>query len=249
MPERLVPFSGIWNRVRQFFSWQSAARRGPLLFVAGVLAAFIVLFTVVAPLIAGFVENWGRSDVALRARTINASARDQVVALLRQPATDAEERLQGFFAEILSDERLAGVAVCNRSGTLRIATQGFPVGVSCDDIGQSEGEVTTPLSIDGRTLLASSFPLPQPELGHLVVVHDLTYALSRAGEARLYLSITLGAVIVLATGVAGIISWLLLRSWQNTLRGTPICAPAGRTAPSLQSRWTANCVRHLSNTT
>lgn len=223
-----MPFSGIWNRVWQFFSWQRAARRGPLLFVAGVLAAFILLFTVVAPLIAGFVENWGRSDVALRARTINASARDQVVALLRQPATDAEERLQGFFAEILSDERLAGVAVCNRSGTLRIATQGFPVGVSCDDIGQSEGEVTTPLSIDGRTLLASSFPLPQPELGHLVVVHDLTYALSRAGEARLYLSITLGAVIVLATGVAGIISWLLLRSWQNTLRGTIADLRAGR---------------------
>jgi trehalose 6-phosphate synthase len=218
----------ISGQLRQFFSWPNAVKRGPLLYVAGVLAAFILLFTVVAPLIAGFVESWGRSDVALRARTINASARDQVVGLLRQPATDADERLQEFFAEILTDERLAGVAVCNRSGTLRIATQGFPVGVSCDDIGQSDSEVTTPLSVDGRTLLASSFPLPQAELGHLVVVHDLTYALSRAGEARLYLSITLGAVIILATGVAGIISWLLLRSWQNTLRGTIADLRAGR---------------------
>ena len=218
--------------LKRAFSWSSASWRGPLLYVAGVMAALVLLFTVVAPLIAGFVESWGRNDVALRARTINASARDQVVALLRPPSDDAEQRLQAFFAEILTDERLAGVAVCNRSGTLRIATQGFPVGVTCGDIGQDDGEATTPLSVDGRTLLASSFPLPQTEFGHLVVVHDLTYALSRAGEARLYLTITLGAVIVLATGVAGIISWLLLRSWQNALRGTIADLRAGRTEGS-----------------
>jgi len=222
---RLSAFTAWLKRV---LSWSSAVRRGPLLYVAGVAVAFVLLFAVVAPLIAGFVESWGRSDVALRARTINASARDQVVALLRRPEIDIDERLQAFFAEILADGRLAGVAVCNRSGTLRIATQGFPAGVSCDDINQADGEATTPLSIDGRTLVASSFPLPAAEFGHFVVVHDLTFALSRADEARLYLSITLGAVVVLATGVAGIISWLLLRSWQNTMRGTIADLRAGR---------------------
>lgn len=223
---RLPATAVIW--FKNVFNWTNVARRGPLLYVAGVVVVLALLFTVVAPLIAGFVESWGRSDVAIRARTINASARDQVVALIRRPEPDTDERLQAFFAEILADERVAGVAVCNRSGTLRIATQGFPTGVACKDVGQGDGEVMTPLAVDGRTLLASSFPLPMAEFGHLVVVHDLTFALSRAGEARLYLSMTLGAVIVLATGVAGIISWLLLRSWQNTLRGTIADLRAGR---------------------
>jgi trehalose-6-phosphate synthase len=108
--------------------------------------------------------------------------------------------------------------------------------VKCQDVALEEDtEATTPLLVDGRALLASSFPLSQPELGHFVIIHDLTYALSRAGEARLYLSITLGAVVILATGAAAIVSGVLLRNWQETLRGTIADLRAGRGEGSASS--------------
>ena len=204
-------------------------RKVQLLLASGVIAAMLFLFTVVAPWMGGFVEDWGRSDVDLRARIINASAREQTEGLLVDSRVDAQERLQTFFAQIAADERLAGIGICNRSGTLRVATQAFPPGVSCDDVAREvEAEATTPLVVGGRALLAASFPLVHEELGHLIVIHDLTYTLSRAGQARLYLSIALAVVIILATTAAAIVSGVLLRNWQDALRGTIADLRAGR---------------------
>lgn len=203
--------------------------RLPIVYAIGSALAVLLLLTFVAPLVANSVETWGRNDVALRARIINASARDQVQSLIAGAATDTDQRLQSFFTQMASDERLAGIAVCNRSGSLRVATQGFPIGVSCDDIVRDdEREATTSLVVDGRTLLAASFPLPQVEYGHFIVIHDLTYVLSRAGEARYYLSITLAAVTMLTIAAAALISALMLRKWQDALRGTIADIRAGR---------------------
>jgi trehalose 6-phosphate synthase len=206
-----------------------SAIRVPLVYGGGALFAVVIVLMIVAPLVADFVEAWGRSDVALRARVINASARDQIEAYLIEPTPGSEERVQRFFTQVASDERLAGVAICNRSGTMRIATQGFPVGISCEDISFSEeGEATTPLAIDGRTLLAASFPFSRPELGSFVVVHDLTYALARAEEARFYLSVALIALALLIIAGSILVSGRLLRRWQDALRSAIADIKAGR---------------------
>lgn len=203
--------------------------RAQLVFGAVVLAVIVLLFAVVAPWMGGFVEGWGRRDVELRARIINASAREQVERLLGDSSADARERLEMFFAEIAADERLVGIGICNRSGTLGVATEAFPTGLSCNDVVREEdAEVVTPVLLADRTLLAASFPLSHQEFGHLVVVHDLNYALSRAGQAQLYLSLALAIVVVLATAAAAIVSSILLRSWREALRGTLADLRAGR---------------------
>ena len=198
---------------------------------AGIVAALILLFVFVSPLIADLVEEWGRSDVELRAKTINETAREQTGELLKDSSPQAIERLEGFFDRIASDERLVAVAVCNRSGSLRLATKGFPSGLSCDAIyEQAEGESSLEV-LGGRSYLISAFPLPDEEYGRLVIIHDLTFSKSRAGEARFYVLIALAGIVVLAAGSAATISMIILRNWQREVQGTISGLSATRATP------------------
>lgn len=202
-----------------------------VLYGAGIAAALVVLFLIISPLIADFVEQWGRSDVELRAKTINESAREQTEDLLRDGSPQAIARLESFFERIASDERLVAIAVCNRSGSLRLATKGFPTGLDCNAIGDSgEAETNDFQELGGRSFLISSFPFAEVEYGRLVIIHDLTFSKSRAGEARFYVLLALAAVVVLAAGSAALISMVLLRNWQDSMRGTLSDLRAGRAA-------------------
>jgi trehalose 6-phosphate synthase len=203
--------------------------------VYGVLvaAAFALLVMLVSPLVAGLVEEWERSDATIRARTINESVRDQVAALLRDPASQDDFQLNALFSRLTGDKRLAAIAVCSRSGTFRVATEEFPPGLTCEGIEQSDEETTAFLELGGSSLLVSAFPLTPSEAGHLVIVHDLTYAQSRAGQASFYALLALGGVIVIATGAAALISVMLLRRWQEGMRSTFEDLRAGRAGPDV----------------
>jgi trehalose 6-phosphate synthase len=198
--------------------------------IYGILAAagFFLMMTVVSPLVAGLVEEWEQSDATMRARLINESVRDQVTRLLRDPGSQDDAQLNSLFARLTTDARLTAVAVCNRSGTFRVATDAFPPGLTCEGIEQTDEETTAFLELGGRALLVSAFALSPPEIGHLVIVHDLTYVQSRAGQANFYALLALGGVIIVATGAAALISLLLLRRWQDSIRGTIDDLRAGR---------------------
>lgn len=200
------------------------------LYVLAALAALALLTTVVGPLAANLVEEWERSDATMRARLINESVRDQVTALLRDASTQDDQQLASLFERLTSDSRLSAVAVCNRSGSARIATREFPAGLTCEGVEQTEEETAAFLELGGRALLVSAFPLAARESGHLVIVHDLTYAQSRAGQASFYALLALGGVVVVAMGAAALISLLLLRRWQESFRSTIDDLRAGRGA-------------------
>jgi trehalose 6-phosphate synthase len=202
-----------------------------LVYASGVAAAIVLLFVIVSPLIADLVEQWGRSDVELRAKTINESAREQAEDLLKDASPQAIQRLEGFFDRIASDERLVAIAVCNRSGSLRLATKGLPTGLTCDAMGRGDGDTNELHELGGRSFLVSAFAFPNDEYGRLAIIHDLTFTKSRAGEARFYVVLALAAVVLLAAGSAALISTVLLRGWQEAMRGTLADLRAGRAAP------------------
>lgn len=193
--------------------------------LAGIMA---LLFLVVSPLIASLIEDWSRSDVELRGRIINASIREQTGEFLTNRSDRSMERLRDLFGQIATDERLAAIAVCNEAGALQVATKGTPPGLNCQSVEMGTSETVTRITLDDRSLLVSAFPLTPDGAGHLLIAHDLTYARARAGEARLYLSIALGAMAVLAAGAAGLVAFLFLRKWQDMMRGTIADLRAGR---------------------
>ena len=175
--------------------------------IYGISLVFMVLLLqlIVAPLVAGLIEEWERSDAKIRAGTINESVRDQVTRMLIDSSQQDDIQLAALFGRLTADKRLLAVAVCSRSGTFRVRTEAFPPGLTCEGIEQAEEETTAFLELGGQALLISAFPLTPTELGHLVIVHDLSYAQSLAVHASFYAIVSLGLVVLVANGVAALI--------------------------------------------
>jgi trehalose 6-phosphate synthase len=205
------------------------ARRAAVLYTGAAVVSLIVLVALLSPLVGSLVTNWSRSDIELRARIIFSSVRSRTIEALQDSSRTSGERLKLLLERITTDERLAGIALCDSLGTTRIITEGTPEGINCWSVPRGANETTSELRAEGRHLLVSALPLPEESGGHLLVAHDLAYAQVRANEAQTYLIMALVAMGLLAAGAATFVALILLRNWQRTLRGTIADLRAGRT--------------------
>ncbi|MGO4706934.1 trehalose-6-phosphate synthase [Microvirga sp. 2MCAF38] len=182
--------------------------------IALLVAAIVIL--AVLPFATSFVEQWSRRDVELRSRLLFNSARDQVASLLQKnDATD----LNALFDRITSDERVLAIGYCDVSG-LRFPTKNMPASFSCEQAARSNTETFSTLLEENRNILVSAFPLRigNGQMGHLVILHDLSYADRRGWEARNYLFLALTGVAFGAAALASIIATLVMRRWLASIR-------------------------------
>ncbi|WP_243370517.1 alpha,alpha-trehalose-phosphate synthase (UDP-forming) [Microvirga solisilvae] len=190
--------------------------------IALLVAAIVIL--AVLPFATSFVEQWTRRDVELRSRLVFNSARDQVIGLLTRNETD---RLAGLFERIASDERVLAIGYCDGE-ELRSPTRGMPASFACEKAARSDSESFSTITSEGRDILVSSFPLKvSGRTGHLVVLHDLSYADQRGGEARNYLFLALAGVAFGAAALAALIAAFIMRRWLASIRQALDNARAG----------------------
>ncbi|KLK94223.1 alpha,alpha-trehalose-phosphate synthase [Microvirga vignae] len=190
--------------------------------IALLVAAIVIL--AVLPFATSFVEQWTRRDVELRSQLVFNSARDQVVSLL---ARDDVGRLAGLFERIASDERVLAIGYCDGED-LRSPTRNMPASFTCAQAARSDTQSFSTIAAEGRNILVSSFPLTVAgREGHLVVLHDLSYADRRGGQARNYLFLALAGVAFGAAALAAMIAALIMRRWLASIRQALENARAG----------------------
>ena len=193
--------------------------------IALLVAAIVIL--AVLPFATSFVEQWARRDVELRSQLVFNSARDQVAGLL---ATNDAGRLAALFERIASDERVLAIGYCEGE-ELRAPTRGMPSSFSCEQAARGETESFSTIRSQGHEILVSSFPLvASGREGHLVVLHDLSYADRRGGEARNYLFLALAGVAFGAAALATLIAAFIMRRWLASIRQALENARAGSAA-------------------
>ncbi|PVE26133.1 trehalose-6-phosphate synthase [Microvirga sp. KLBC 81] len=190
--------------------------------IALLVAAIVIL--AVLPFATSFVEQWTRRDVELRSQLVFNSARDQVVSLLTRNDVG---RLAGLFERIASDERVLAIGYCD-GDELRSPTRNMPSTFTCAQAARSDTQSFSTIAAEGRNILVSSFPLAVAgQEGHLVVLHDLSYADKRGGEARNYLFLALAGVAFGAAALAAMIAALIMRRWLASIRQALENARAG----------------------
>lgn len=195
--------------------------------IALLVAAIVIL--AVLPFATSFVEQWTRRDVELRSRLVFNSARDQVITLLTRNEAD---RLAGLFERIASDERVLAIGYCE-GAVLRSPTRNMPPSFACDQAARADAESFSVISSEGRNILVSSFPLAvSGREGHLVVLHDLSFADQRGGEARNYLFLALAGVAFGAAALAALIAAFIMRRWLASIRQALDNARAGGAGPT-----------------
>ncbi|KFG66856.1 trehalose-6-phosphate synthase [Microvirga sp. BSC39] len=197
--------------------------------IALLVAAIVIL--AVLPFATSFVEQWSRRDVELRSRLVFNSVRDQVTGLL---ARNDAQQVAGLFERIASDERVLAIGYCDGQ-ELRYPTVNMPKSFSCAEAARSDAESFSTVRNQDHNVLVSSFPLSAGgRSGHLVVLHDLSYADQRGGEARNYLFLALAGVAFGAAALAAMIAALIMRRWLASIRQALENARAGNAQPAAE---------------
>jgi trehalose 6-phosphate synthase len=194
-----------------------------------VLAAYVAL-----PLMDQMTLRWFGRDLNARGVLVANALSDSVGESLQGDRTD---RLRRLFERTIQDERLFGIAVCDRNGRLVHATDGFPAALTCARARAIASQPDARYEDSGGSLFVSAHEVqddcpqaagPAPagsslcgeprRLGELVLLHDLSFIDRRSQDTRRYLIgflAALGLVLALITMVVAQLSW---RGWMNSVR-------------------------------
>jgi trehalose 6-phosphate synthase len=181
----------------------------------GVLVA-ILAAVLLAPLMSTMISDWSRRDVESRSRLVFNTIQDPLVAML---AAGEVTRIEALFESVAADSRVVAVAFCKADDERAISSKLMPSSLPCDAIARGSTETFSSLQANGRDMLIASFPLSTREIdGHFVIVHDLTFSERRGNEARNFVSILLGSIVLLSGATAVALVLFLTRSWIRSFR-------------------------------
>ena len=179
-----------------------------------VVTAFTMLIAAIvaiSPLASTLVEQWSRRDVELRSTLVFNSVRDELANLL---AAGATTRIDNLFGRLALDGRLLAVGFCNREGLLRYRSKLMPDDFSCEKVARTETASFSAIVSDERSLVAGAFPITADQAGgHLILLHDLTFAQQRGAQARTWIAIALAGIGLVGAGLASIFALFIVRRW------------------------------------
>jgi trehalose 6-phosphate synthase len=203
---------------------QLAARYG---LIAGAIA--LLAITLLGPLVTSLIDDWSRRDVEMRASLVFNSISGPLATML---ASGQNDNITNLFERVAADPRVVAVGLCRGDGPPAHATKLMPPSVSCKEIARSDKESYSTVIVNGRRMLIGAFPIsPEAPQGHFIIVQDLTFAEHRGQEARNYLTLMLGGIILASGALAIGLVLYLIRNWtQRFKEAVTTAARSGKTA-------------------
>jgi len=200
----------------------------------GLIAFAAVALTVAAmtQMASVIVDEWSQRDVELRARLVFRSIRDRVsLAVAAKSHTD----LESLFEQLVEDERILAVGLCDEQGSLLYATKQMPAWTHCPKPPLPKRDTFDVDRGHNPPVTLALFPLStKADEGSLLIVHDLSFIERRAHEAEFYMALALLGVAAGLGLLATAIVLALLRGWTRSLRAAITGLNPG--APGLASR-------------
>lgn len=184
----------------------------------GAVAALVALLAslMLLPLGSSLVEQWSRRDVELRSVLVFNTVNETLSDMLARGERDRIERL---FDRMATDARVAATAFCEGNGRPEIASAELPATFTCEQIARPDAPNFTTFTNGGREMLVSSFPITGGATsGHLIILHDLAFAQRRGVEARNYLSLLLGGIVLTSGALAVALVLFIMRQWMQSFR-------------------------------
>jgi len=184
----------------------------------GIAAAIVAIMSalVLVPLLTSIIDDWSRRDVELRSRLVFNSMQDPLATML---ANNETTRIQNMFESVATDARVMAVAFCRGDGPPEVASKLMPASLTCEKIARGDTESFSSLVVNGRDVLVSAFPISTREVsGHFIIAHDLSFAARRGAEARRYMALLLGGVVLLSGAFAIGLVLFLIRRWMQTFK-------------------------------
>lgn len=189
----------------------------------GVIACAIALLalTILGPLVTSLIDDWSRRDVEMRATLVFNSVSGPLSTMLEKGQS---AHINELFERVATDSRIVAVAICGDGKEPAHATKLMPPSISCEKIARSDTESFSSVIVNGRRMLIGAYPIvartdpPRESRGHFIIVHDLSFAEHRGQEARNYLTLMLGGIILASGALAIGLVLYLIRNWMRTFK-------------------------------
>src|SRR5229473_2715718 len=192
-------------------------------------AAFTVLVAaifVISRFAGILVEQWSRHNVELRTPLVFNSICDELANLL---TVGAAAPINNLFDRLAPDDWLLAAGFCGSDGSLRYRSKLMPANFSCEKVPRTVDANFSTIDSDGRNIVVSSFPIAARKTsGHLILLHDLTYAEQRSAQARTWITIALTGVAFIGAALAATFALLIVRRWIQSMRRAIEDVKAGR---------------------
>jgi trehalose 6-phosphate synthase len=170
----------------------------------------------ISPFTSTLVEQWSRQDIELRSALVFNSVRDELATLL---ADRSRQEIVSLFDRLAMDDRLIAVGFCDNQGRLLYEGRLFPQALTCEQFGRTETTTVSTFDIDGRDMIVGTFPIGAGASGgHLVLLHDLSFAEQRGAIARVWILIALAGVALVGAALASIIAIIVIQNWLGAVR-------------------------------
>lgn len=203
-----------------------------LRFIIPLAIVLTVIAYEVVPLVDDLTLRWFVRDIEIRAGLIASTMEDSLVPLI---ASKSQRKVSSLFNRVVLDERLYAVGFCDTLGQLEYKSETFSPEIKCPRPAKTDVDnqiLNLPkgsLHVAFRLLKIENNPL-----GHLVLVHDMSFAQHRSEVTKqyiFYLFIGIGAIVSLITVLIAQLSW---RGWLSGMRslvkGGDIIRPAANIA-------------------
>jgi len=165
----------------------------------------------VVPLVDRLTLQWFVRDLEARDALITSAVQEPVAELVTERSS---KRITRFFDRIIRDERIYALGFCSQDGKLLHATRAFPRTGGCESVARA-GPHSRVLQLPDGPLHVAWNPIEADGklLGHLVIVHDMSFVRHRSEDTKryvVYLFAAIAVVVALVTVVIAEISW---RGW------------------------------------
>ncbi len=209
-------------------AWSSQGIRTIAGYGATAIIFTILVILAASPFATSFMQQWSRADVELRSKLIFNLTHDNLENLLAENRTGD---IAALFERVAQDEKVLAVGFCDENGALRFPTKLMPTTFSCEKVARTETESFSSFHADGHDLIIGAFPISLPGArGHLVILHDLSFAKQRGSEIRRYFLAILAVIVLTTVLAATAVAVSFMRRWIVRLRQTLVGARSGRLA-------------------
>jgi trehalose 6-phosphate synthase len=203
-----------------------------------ILATLIVLvgaILAISPFAGALVEQWSQRDVEHSSVLVFNSVRNELATNL---AAGASAKINSLFQRLALDERLLAVGFCDRDGTLRYRSDLMPASFSCETVARATSTSFSKIEADQRDVMVGSFPITAGKIsGHLILLHDLTYAEQRSAQARTWITAALAVVALTGAALTTAFALLIVRRSLQAIRRAIEDVKAGRNGgPGIEDR-------------
>jgi trehalose 6-phosphate synthase len=201
-----------------------------LRYVLTALTILIAAILVISPFVSTLVEQWSRHDVELRSTLVFNSMRDELTNLL---TAGTAAPINNLFDRLSTGDWLLAAGFCDSDGMMRYHSKLMPSTFSCEKTAREAEASFSTMDSDGRNIIVGAFPITTRKIsGHLILLHDLTYAERRSAQARTWIIIALAGVALVGTALATTFALFAARRWSKSMRRVIADVKAGRDSSS-----------------